>query len=102
MPRPTVALLATYTLIHNTTLVKKKVGHAKSVTIVKASAYGHGTKDTALRLDQCVDLFGVASIDKAMQLRNANIRSPILLAQGICAATHHHYHGVLHHAHPIN
>ena len=55
MPRPTVALLATYTLIDNTTLIKEKMGRAKSVTMIKASAYGHGIKDTALRLDHCVD-----------------------------------------------
>ena len=55
MTRPTVALLATYTLIHSTTLVKKKVNRAKSVTMVKASAYGHGIDDTALRPDHCVN-----------------------------------------------
>ncbi len=55
MPRPTVALLATYTLIHNTTLVKEKVGHAKSVTMVKSNAYGYGIEDTALRLGHYVN-----------------------------------------------
>jgi alanine racemase len=76
--------------------------------MVKANGYGHGIEETALRLDQCVDLFGVASIDEAMQLRNANIRSPILLAQGIFTATeletaaHHNFHVVFHQTHHID
>ncbi len=83
MSRPTFAILSTQNLIHNIKVIRQKVGKAKIVAMVKANGYGHGIKSTALILDNEIDLFGVASIDEAIELREAGVKSPILLAQGI-------------------
>ncbi len=83
MSRPTFAILSTENLIHNIKVIRRKSGNAKIIAMVKANAYGHGIQSTALILDNEVDLFGVASVDEALELREAGIQSPILLAQGI-------------------
>lgn len=83
MSRPTFAILSTQNLIHNIKVIRQKIGNAKIVAMLKANAYGHGIQSTALILEKEIDLFGVASIDEAIQLREASITSPILLAQGI-------------------
>ena len=47
---------------------------------VKADAYGHGLVAVARRLESCgVNYFGVASIDEGIKLREANIKTPILV-----------------------
>ncbi len=83
MSRLTFTSLSTQNLIHNIKVIRQKVGKAKIVAMVKGSGYGHRIKSTALILDNKIDLFGVASIDEAIELREAGVKSPILLAQGI-------------------
>ena len=51
--------------------------------MVKANAYGHGIRAVAQRLDESVEAFGVASIDEAMALRQAGVRAPITLIEGV-------------------
>jgi len=47
---------------------------------VKADAYGHGLVPVAKRLEVCgTDFFGVASIDEGIKLREAGIKTPILI-----------------------
>tara|TARA_R110001592_G_scaffold11569_3_gene56928 strand:- start:2296 stop:3453 length:1158 start_codon:yes stop_codon:yes gene_type:complete len=64
---------------------------AAIVAVVKANAYGHGAIAVAqtlrgqLRDDDC---FGVASIDEALELRQAGISTPILLLEGVFNAAH--------------
>ncbi len=70
-------------LIHNLTIAKKYAVNSKVVAMVKANAYGHGLVKTAKILEQQVDFLGVARISEAIQLRNAGIKSKILLAEGI-------------------
>lgn len=59
---------------------------ASIVAVVKANAYGHGAVAVAqtirgqLREDDC---FGVASIDEAIELRQAGISTSILLLEGV-------------------
>ena len=53
---------------------------AKMLAVVKADAYGHGSVMIApTLLASGVDMFGVASIDEGMQLREAKIEVPILV-----------------------
>lgn len=53
---------------------------AKFLAVVKADAYGHGSVMIApTLLASGVDMFGVASIDEGMQLREADIKVPILV-----------------------
>ena len=48
--------------------------------VVKADAYGHGATRVAALLEQIgVSFFAVSSIDEALELRRANIRSKILV-----------------------
>lgn len=53
---------------------------AKVCCVVKADAYGHGAIQVARCLENAgADFFAVSNIDEALQLRNANIVSPILI-----------------------
>ncbi|MFH1406626.1 MAG: alanine racemase [Candidatus Omnitrophota bacterium] len=54
--------------------------NTKVLAVVKADAYGHGAVPVAKKLCNCgVDYLAVASIEEAQELRNAKIRSPILI-----------------------
>ncbi len=54
----------------------------KTVMVIKANAYGHGATEIAQFMDKTVDMFGVASIDEAQQLRAHGVCAPILLMEG--------------------
>lgn len=67
-------------IIHNFKALKKELSENTAVmSIVKADAYGHGAEFVAKELEELTDYFGVSSIDEAMQLRYAGIKSPILI-----------------------
>ncbi len=51
----------------------------KVLAVVKADAYGHGAVGVATRIRDLADYFGVATIDEAIELRNAGITEPILI-----------------------
>lgn len=52
----------------------------KFMGVVKADAYGHGAVEVAKELErQKVDYLGVAILDEALELRNAGIKTPILM-----------------------
>jgi len=50
--------------------------------MVKAHAYGHGLIETATALAPYVDAFGVACLEEALLLRQAQIENRILLMEG--------------------
>ena len=53
---------------------------AKIMAIVKADAYGHGFFEVASALaNNGADFFGVATVDEAIQLRNACFSNPVLI-----------------------
>ncbi|MFI3175605.1 MAG: alanine racemase [Bacillota bacterium] len=54
---------------------------AKSMTVLKADAYGHGDAFVAKRVEQggFCDWFGVSNVEEAISLRNAKIEKPILI-----------------------
>ena len=83
MSRKTTAVIHLAAIKHNYLYAKSRVPHAKAIAIVKANAYGHGAKEVASSLDSTVDAFGVACIEEAIALRQANIKSDILLLEGI-------------------
>lgn len=59
---------------------------AALVAVVKANAYGHGAIAVAQTLRGQLregDCFGVASLDEALELRQAGISTPILLLEGV-------------------
>lgn len=51
----------------------------KVLAVVKADAYGHGAVGVSQRIRDLADYFGVATIDEAIELRNAGITEPILI-----------------------
>lgn len=87
MGRTAIAILSTENLIHNVQTLRQKVHPAKIIAMVKANAYGHGIRSVSARLQNHVDLLGVASIDEALALRKIGVTTPILLAEGVFEAS---------------
>ena len=51
----------------------------KTMAIVKANAYGHGSVRVAKELEGSADYFAVAALEEAMELRENGIKTPILI-----------------------
>ncbi len=51
----------------------------KTMAIVKANAYGHGSMRVAKELEGRADYFAVAAMEEAMELRDSGIKTPILI-----------------------
>jgi alanine racemase len=83
MGRTAIALLSTENLLHNLQIIKSYAPQSGVVAMVKANAYGHGLRSTALRLDDHVAGFGVASIDEALALRKVGIKASVILMEGV-------------------
>jgi alanine racemase len=83
--RPTYCAVDLARLRWNFLQVRKKVGsNVKILSIVKANAYGHGAGPVAQELAAAgSDGFGVATLEEAVELREAGIRSPIIILAGI-------------------
>ena len=85
--RPTYCVIDLAALRWNFQQVRKTVGHGvKILSIVKASAYGHGAREVAKTLSRAgSDGFGVATVEEGIELRESGIRSPILVLTAIYA-----------------
>ena len=79
--RPTVAVIDLDALAHNLKGIRKKVGRTVNVmAVVKANAYGHGIVEVASFLRKSgVEYFGVANAEEGVVLREAGIKTPILV-----------------------
>lgn len=53
--------------------------NTKLCAVVKADGYGHGAVELSKFLESKVDYFAVATTDEAIELRNSNIKKPILI-----------------------
>ena len=62
----------------NVDAIKNKVGKRKIIAVVKANAYGHGAIPVARAIAEQVDIFAVATVEEAIELREAGITLPIL------------------------
>lgn len=51
----------------------------KLLGVIKANAYGHGAVEIGKYLDDRCDFFGVACIEEAIELKNAGIKTPLLV-----------------------
>jgi alanine racemase len=60
-------------------LAGKTARDVMKMAVVKADAYGHGAVTVAQIAEDVVDWFGVASVEEAMELRDARITKPILV-----------------------
>lgn len=65
-----------YNIMKLRSLVKPDM---KLLVVIKADAYGHGSVALAKRIDDLSDYYGVATIDEAVELREAGIDKPILI-----------------------
>ena len=62
----------------NFAAVRAKAG-VPVMAVIKADAYGHGAVQVARLLQDVCPFFGVSSLSEALELRKANIQTPILI-----------------------
>ncbi len=81
--RLTKAIISSKNLKKNFLNIKKQVGKAKVMAVVKADAYGHGVKTVVDALNslgkQKPEYFAVATPDEGIELRQLKIKQPILI-----------------------
>lgn len=81
MTRATRAVIDLAALQHNLDIARRAAPYSLIMAIIKANAYGHGMVQVARAL-HAADGFGVATLDEALQLREAGIQKPITLLEG--------------------
>ena len=83
--RPNWAEVSLSALRHNYRALQQHVGTGVTVcAVVKCDAYGHGSEACALALEQQgASWFGVTSTDEGVALRDAGVRSRILVMVGV-------------------
>lgn len=78
--RSTRAIIDLTFLEWNLALVRSRAEGRRVLGMVKANAYGHGILEVSRALEaQNIDMLGVAFVDEGIQLREAGIRSPIMV-----------------------
>jgi len=82
MSRPTFLTIDLNALRHNLQRVRLFTKNRKVMAMVKANAYGHGLVRVAKALE-AADALGVASFEEGMMLREAGIKQPIILMEGL-------------------
>lgn len=81
MGRSVTATVSKSALRHNLAQVRRISPHSKTIAMVKANAYGHGLVTVAKTLADS-DALGVASIEEALLIRRAGVRTEIILMEG--------------------
>lgn len=81
MTRPSRVVIDKAALRHNFRRIKTLAPDSKVMAIIKADAYGHGIVRVAKTLNEA-DAFGVACLEEAQALRDANIQNDIVLLEG--------------------
>ena len=67
-------------LAHNYKVLRRRIGDAGFLGVVKADAYGHGAVQVSRTLQELgADYLAVSSIDEAMELRANDVTMPILI-----------------------
>ena len=78
--RPVWAEVDLNSIENNMKEIKKNLNNKEIIAVIKADAYGHGAIDIApVLLKNGADKLAVAVITEALQLRNNNIKAPILV-----------------------
>lgn len=81
MTRPARVIFDSQAVRANFEVVKAQAAGRRVMAIVKADGYGHGVVRMARALTDA-DAFGVASVEEAVRLREANIQQRIVLLEG--------------------
>lgn len=64
---------------HNLFEIKKCINeNVKTLAVIKADSYGHGSVPVSKAIEKNVDYFGVTSIDEAIEVRLQGIKKPVL------------------------
>jgi alanine racemase len=93
--RPTRAEVNLAALRHNLRVVSKHAGSARVWPVLKADGYGHGAPAVARTLERAgAPGFCVALLEEAVELREAGIRTPILVMGGYLSGA---YDEIAHH-----
>jgi alanine racemase len=82
MTRPAKITINIDALKQNYQQVKVLAPYSRILAMVKSNGYGHGITRIAQGLPDA-DAFGVACIEEGMHLRNAGIKNPIVLMEGL-------------------
>lgn len=82
MTRSVVATVDLSALSHNLARVREVAPNSRVMAVIKANAYGHGIVRIAQALHG-IDAFGVACLEEALTLRGADIKTPIVLLEGV-------------------
>jgi alanine racemase len=69
-------------LRHNLEVIRRLAPKSRVMAVIKANAYGHGLIAAARALD-AADAFAVARVDEGLALREAGIKTPIVLLEGV-------------------
>lgn len=83
MQRKTAAYIDREAIRSNFSVARSLAPDAKAVAIIKADAYGHGILQVAQALQDLAPMFGVATIDEALVLREGGIGNAILVLEGV-------------------
>jgi len=83
MQRKTAAYIDQKAIRANFSYAQSLAPGAKAVAVIKADAYGHGILQVAAALQDLAPMFGVATIDEALVLREGGIHNPILVLEGV-------------------
>ena len=69
-------------LRHNLEVIRRFAPNSRVMAVIKANAYGHGLVTVARALD-AADAFAVARVGEGLALREAGIKTPIVLLEGV-------------------
>jgi alanine racemase len=69
-------------LRHNLEVIRRLAPKSRVMAVIKANAYGHGLVAAARALDSA-DAFGVARLGEALTLRDAGVKTRIVLLEGV-------------------
>jgi len=86
--RPTICGIDHEALRSNLRQIRDKVGSCvKILCMVKANGYGHGAAEISQTLIRAgADAFGVATLEEAVQLREAGIQAALIVLAGVFPA----------------
>lgn len=67
-------------LVGNLGALRRRLGGARALAVVKADAYGHGAVDVSRELERAgVDWLGVALLEEGAEIRRAGVELPVLV-----------------------
>jgi alanine racemase len=70
-------------LRHNAKVVRERIGSTELLAVVKANGYGHGMVGVAQTLAEDAQLFGVANLEEAAELRAALLHPIVILGPAL-------------------